>query len=439
MLALDTTSMTPDHHNLPPPPLALRWTALVVISLAMFGSSYIYDSIGPLAKVLADQLQYTNADIGLLQAICSVSSIFTVLLGGVIIDSIGVKKASMLFALICLAGAVITAASPRLAVMLAGRFLFGLGIGSLSIASTTSISQWFGGERLSFVFGLNLTITRLGSLAAQVSPTWAKGAYANWRTPLLIAIVFGVVSVLAMGVYWVIETQAKERYRIGHAKTPEPSEPGKGPGFSRSYWLAVLLCVTFYSGIFPFQTFAQKFFVEARGTAPEQASILVGLLTVIAMIATPLFGLLADRIGQRSLLLMLGSGLLVPVYLMMVLPGINLFIPMTCMGLSFSLIPAILWPSVILTVPHGKLGKALGLMSLIQSIGLTGFNFLIGWANDFSQASVAHPSGYNLGMWLFSATGLLAFLFALLLRRSEMGPHGHGLEFPSGAKPVRTA
>ena len=411
---------------------------MVLISLAMFGSSYIYDSIGPLAKVLSDQLRYTDSDVGMLQAICGVPSIFMVLLGGIVIDRIGVKKASMIFTLICLVGAVITAVSPKLPIMLTGRFLFGLGIGSLSIASTTGISQWFSGEKLSFVFGLNLTITRLGSLAAQVSPTWAKGAYASWRTPLLIAIGFGVISVFAMAAYWVIVNRAKERYQIGLEKALDPTLKEKDPGFSRAYWLAVLLCVTFYSGIFPFQTFAQKFFVEARGTAPGQAAILVGMLTVIAMIATPLCGLLVDRIGRRALLMMFGSALLIPVYLMMVYTSIDLFIPMILMGLSFSLVPAILWPSVMLMVPHGKLGKALGVMSMVQSAGLAGFNFLIGWANDTSLASAVNPTGYNLGMWLFSATGLLGFLFAFLLRRAEMGPQGHGLEFPSGCKPVRS-
>lgn len=407
---------------------------MVVISLAMFSSSYIYDCIGPLAKVLADQLHYTDADIGLLQALCSMPSIFTVLLGGIFIDRVGVKKSSMLFAVLCFAGAVVTAASPNLLTMLTGRLLFGVGIGSLSIASTTGIAQWFGGEKLSFVFGLNLTITRLGSLAAQVSPTWAREAYAHWRSPLLIAVGFSILGVLAMAIYWVLENWARERYQIGHRKVLDPSGPAGSLGFSRAYWLAVLLCVTFYSGIFPFQTFAQKFFVEARGTAPEEASVLVGTLTVVAMIATPLFGLLVDRIGRRALLLVVGCALLTPTYLMMMLPGIGLLVPMAFMGLAFSLIPAILWPSVMLIVPHERLGRALGLMSLVQSIGLTTFNFLVGWANDVSGASAANPDGYHLGMWLFTATALLSLLFAGLLRRAEMGPGSHGLEFPSGRR-----
>ncbi|OGV01821.1 MAG: hypothetical protein A2330_06120 [Ignavibacteria bacterium RIFOXYB2_FULL_36_7] len=98
------------------------------------------------------------------------------------------------------------------------------------------------------------------------------------------------------------------------------------------------------------------------------------------------------------------------------------------MGISFSLIPAIMWPSVALVVRGAKLGTAYGLMTMIQNIGLFGFNLLIGFANDVSGASASNPSGYTLGMWIFSSLGFFGLLFAFLLRKTEIGPHGHGLE-----------
>jgi Na+/melibiose symporter-like transporter len=107
---------------------------------------------------------------------------------------------------------------------------------------------------------------------------------------------------------------------------------------------------------------------------------------------------------------------------------ISLYVPMAMMGIAFSLIPGIMWPSVSYLVDQSKLGTAYGLMTLIQNIGLAGFNFLIGWANDYSLASATNPSGYTLGMWIFSILGIVGFMFAFLLRRSEMGPHAHGLE-----------
>src|SRR6202163_3914998 len=129
------------------------------------------------------------------------------------------------------------------------------------------------------------------------------------------------------------------------------------------------------------------------------------MLTLFAMIATPLFGLWVDRVGKRALLMMLGSMLLIPVYLMMAYTHVSLYVPMAMMGIAFSLIPAVMWPSVAYIVDQSKLGTAYGVMTMIQNIGLAGFNLLIGWANDHSAAGAANPGGYRLGMWIFSVLG----------------------------------
>jgi len=198
--------------------------------------------------------------------------------------------------------------------------------------------------------------------------------------------------------------------------------------FGVSYWLIVALCIVFYSAIFPFQTFAVKFFMEAHGTSREFGGFLSSMLTLFAMIATPLFGLWVDRVGKRALLMMFGSLLLIPVYLMMAYTHINLYVPMAMMGVAFSLIPAVMWPSVAYIVDQSKLGTAYGLMTMIQNIGLFGLNLLVGWANNYGHADASNPAGYNLGMWIFSILGILGVVFAFLLRQRELGPHGHGLE-----------
>jgi MFS family permease len=159
-----------------------------------------------------------------------------------------------------------------------------------------------------------------------------------------------------------------------------------------------------------------------------------------------LFGLLADRVGRRAQLMMFGSMLLIPVYLMMgymsssrhvAIPipyfgvwdlPVLLLSTMALMGIAFSLIPAVMWPSVSYIVDSSKLGTAYGLMTMIQNIGLFGFNLLVGWANDYGEASATNPKGYRLGMWIFSVLGFLGVFFAFLLRRRETGPEGHGLE-----------
>ena len=416
----------PENTRPEPSPL-YRWMVLVFLSLAMAGSYYVYDALSPLADVLKQQLGFSDENIGLLQAIYSFPNIFTVVIGGFLIDRFGLRKSLMLFGILCFVGPAITATTGRLWIMAAGRLIFGMGAESLNVAVTAALARWFKGKELSFAFGINLTITRLGTFFALNSPTWARAAYANWRWPFLIALGFSVFCVIGAIVYWLMETHAEKNFRLGEATTDKVVFADLFK-FSASYWYIVALCVTFYSAIFPFQTFAVKFFIEAHGTTREFGGFLSSMLTLFAMIATPLFGLWVDRIGQRALLMMFGSLLLIPVYLMMAYSRISLYIPMALMGVAFSLIPAIMWPSVAYIVEQSKLGTAYGLMTMIQNIGLFGFNVLIGWANDHSHASADNPGGYHLGMWIFSILGFLGLFFAFLLRQRETGPHGHGLE-----------
>ena len=158
----------------PAPPKWFRWTVLVLISLAMFGNYYVYDSVSPLADVLKAQLGFSDANIGLLNAIYRIPNIFMVLIGGLIIDRIGTRKATLLFGVLCFAGAAITAAWGSLVLMATGRLVFGLGAESLIVAVTTAIAKWFRGKELSFAFGMNLTIARLGSFAALNAPTLGR-------------------------------------------------------------------------------------------------------------------------------------------------------------------------------------------------------------------------------------------------------------------------
>ena len=425
------------HETTRPEPTRLyRWMVLVFLSLAMFGSYYAYDALSPLADVLKQQLGFSDENIGLLQAIYSFPNIFTVVIGGFIIDRLGLRKSLMIFGVLCLIGPAITASSGQLWVMAVGRLIFGMGAESLNVAVTAALARWFRGKELSFAFGLNLTICRLGSFAALNSPTWARAAYANWRWPFLIALALSTFCVIGAIVYWIMEVNAEKNFHLGEASTDKVRFADLFK-FGVSYWYIVALCVTFYSAIFPFQTFAVKFFIEAHRTSREFGGFLSSMLTLFAMIATPLFGLWVDRIGKRALLMMLGSLLLIPVYLMMAYTHVNLYVPMALMGVAFSLIPAVMWPSVAYIVDQSKMGTAYGLMTMIQNIGLFGFNLLIGWANDYSHAGPDNPHGYNLGMWIFSTLGFLGLLFAFLLRQREMGPKGHGLETITTATPIK--
>lgn len=389
-----------------------RWLVLVVASLAMFGNYYIYDSISPLADLLAKQLKFTDSNIGLLQGIYSLPNIIMVLIGGLIIDKVGTKKSALLFASLCMLGAFVTAISSDIILMASGRLIFGLGAESLIVAITTTIARWFKGKELSFAFGLNLTIARLGSFAALNSPSWAIKFYDNYSEPLWLATIFGLVSLIAVAIYYIMDTIAEKNYNIPKEGYQDKLHFEDIFSFNPAFWYITALCVTFYSAIFPFQTFAVKFFIEQHNVTREIGGFLSSMLTLFAMFLTPIFGLIVDKIGKRSILMMIGSAALIPVYMIMVYTDINLYIPMGIMGFAFSLVPAVMWPTVALVVDNKKLGTAYGLMTMIQNIGLTLFNLMIGAINDVT-------GGYNAGMWIFSILGLLGLLFAFLLSKYE--------------------
>ncbi len=438
----------------PEPSAFLRWTVLLIISLSMFGNYYIYDSISPLADLLVKQLNFSDSDIGLLQGIYSFPNIIMVLIGGIIIDKIGTRTSVMIFTFLIMLGSIITALSDQLILMAAGRLIFGLGAESMIVAITTMIARWFKGKELSFAFGLNLTVARLGSFLALNSPTWGQSYYSNWQSPLWIAVAAGVFAMVTIVIYYLLDIYATKKYHLPKEGEQDKVNLKEIFSFNRSFWYITALCVTFYSAMFPFQTFAIKFFQDAHGTSREVGGNLSSMLTLAAMFFTPLFGLLADKIGKRSLLMMFGSLLIIPVYLMMAYKfgqpnvmtdssfininfsffdihaaiPIYLLIPMSIMGIAFSLVPAVMWPSVAYIVDGSKLGTAYGLMTMIQNIGLFAFNMIIGFANDISKAGAQNPEGYNLGMWIFSSLGFFGLLFAFLLRKSENSKDGHGLE-----------
>jgi MFS family permease len=434
----------------PEPSRAYRWAVLVFVALAMGGNYYIYDSINPLERIFIDHLGFSATQFGWLNASYSVAAVATLLVGGIIIDRVGTKKAILGFAVLCLLGAAITAAEGKAPLMIAGRTVLGLGAESMIVAVTTALAKWFKGKELSFAFGLNLTISRLASVAADNSPTWANRAFypqgptggPSWQGPLFIAVAAGVFAVVCSGIYWGLESRAEKQYELGKAGQIDQLEFTGIFRFELSYWLVVGLCFTFYSAIFPFRTFAIDFFTNkilaahgglaaaesVRVAALERAGNLNSLLPFSAMIATPLFGLLVDRVGKRAFFMLFGSLLLMPVYLMMAYSPTSLYLPVSMMGIAFSLIPAVMWPAVAYIVDQSRLGTAYALMTLIQQIGFFLLNLLIGKANDYAHAGLNNPAGYALGMWIFSTLGIIGISLSIALRIRETGPHGHGLE-----------
>jgi MFS family permease len=411
----------------PEAPKLYRWLVLLFISLAMFGNYYLYDTIAPVADLLKSQLNFTDEDIGLLYSAYSWGAILFLLPGGIFIDRYGTRKSTLLFGAICAVAGFVTIISDNIYFMLAGRFMLSAAE-LLIVAITAAIAKWFRGKELAFAMGINLTIARLGQIAADWSPTWMRGAYDNWREPLFIGAFLGLTCVIGAVIYWVMDARGERRYALGREGAVDKLVLADVFKFNRSFWYITALCVTFYSIIFPFRSFSIKFFIEAHGAARDFAGQLNSVLPFAAMIATPLFGLLTDKIGRRASLMAVGTLVLIPVFPLLGYTTITLYVPVTMLGIAFSLIPAIMWPAVAYIVEQNRLGSAYALMFLLQQGGVAALAWGAGKANDLAQASATNPSGYLPMLLMFAALGILSLFFAFLLWQRETGPQGHGLE-----------
>jgi MFS family permease len=432
--------------GLPVPTPLYRWMVLVFVSLAMFGNYYIYDSLWPVVDLLRDQRGFSYQQIGWLSTAYNIAALCVLLLGGYLIDRWGTKKSITWFAVICLLAGAITAFSPNFETMLVGRFMLGLGAEPLIVAATTVIAKWFKGKELSFAFGINLSIARLGSASADWSTDFAGPLYANWHDPLWLATAVAGISVTAAILYWILEHRAKGRFDLGEAEETEKLEFKNLYKFNTSYWYVVALCVVFYATIFPFRSFAIDYFQQAHGLNREAAGLLSSLLPVAAIIATPLFGLWVDRVGKRALFMAVGSLVMLPLFLIVtyapsgpdVLLNLPFFtpavVPLTLLlviivlGIVFSLIPAVMWPSVAYIVKGSRLGTAYALMTFCQQIGWAIVPLAVGYLNDVYQAGPENVDGYTPGMWFYTSLALLGVYFSYKLWRNEKGPKGHGLD-----------
>ena len=212
--------------------------------------------------------------------------------------------------------------------MLAGRFLLGIGSEPLIVAITVAIAKWFKGKQLSFALGVNLFLARAGTYTVDNSPSVFPGLYSKgYEGPLLVAALIGILALLGILIYAMLEHRGEKQFILGEGYTSDKLNLKDFFKFSKSFWYITLLCVTFYSAIFPFRAFAIKFFMETHNISREMAGSFISWLPLAAMIATPLIGLLVDYIGKRALLMTFGSILLLPVYLLMGYTNISLYVP----------------------------------------------------------------------------------------------------------------
>jgi MFS family permease len=444
----------------------LRWAMLVLISVAMFANYYFYDALSPLKSTLQAHLSWTSSDYGFFMAAYSIPNVFFLMavIGGIILDKLGIRITGFAFIIFMVIGSALTAYgatdfylsggpgfklmnsflpsfSPSLKMMSLGFLIFGLGAETSAVVFTKAIVKWFKGKELALALGLNLSFGRLGTYAAlgysyHFVESTSKWYYSIWFGTIILLI--GLTTFLVYMVYdlkldrqigYQLELDETEKFRV--------KDLGKLLT-NKSFLYIALLCVTFYSAVFPFIKYAPDLMTNKFGMDPEAAGKITSYIPLGTIFFTPLFGAFTDSRGKSASIMIYGSVMLVAVHLILSLTSLTPYVPLFLLGVAFSLIPAAMWPSVAKIVPESRLGSAYGLMFSLQNLGLWGFTLLIGYVLDFSnpgitpeaiKAGTAHYD-YTNPVLMLAFLGVLGVFFAVLLKREDK-ISGYGLELPN--------
>jgi len=413
----------------------LRWWALGLSAIAIFSSYYESDAIGPIADLLGRQRGFTQSQIGDLTAVISLPNIPLAVINGLLIDRYGPARVTLWAALVGFIGAVMTAIGTPYELMWVGRFVFGVSEGAIFISLVAGLAQWFSRSGIALATALFLSLARVGSFSLDTSPSWARSLYdAGWQRPLYLGAAITGVGLVAAVVFRLLDSR-RVRSAAVRPVVHERLTWSEIWKFDLSYWYILGLHVLYAAVFFPFrQTYAIEYFQHAKGLTLQQAGNVNSGVFAAAVFATPFFGLLADRFGHRALMLTLGTMLLPVTFVVLGLTDFSPWISTVLMGVSFALVPAIIWPATTLLVERRRLGTALGVITLLQNLGLWSSNRFAGWLADKAGAGPTNPQGYTTMLWFFGLLSLVALSSVVLLWRRESSPNGHGLEFARTVK-----
>ncbi len=389
---------------------ALRWGVMLLVSFVMATNYYFYDLLAPIQDLMRINLGFSASDFGLIMSAYAIPNVFLAMaiLGGIILDRIGIRITGFSFIFLMSIGGALTAYgasstfleggfgfnfmnsfltsySPQLKMMVLGFFIFGLGAETSIVVLSKVIVKWFKGKELALALGLNLAIGRLGAaLAFTLAP---RMVHPEWTTAINFGVLLLWVGLLGFIVYMLIDTKVDRQVKID---LKDPDDQFKLSDLvdlvtNKSVIFITLLCVTFYAAVFPFLKFAPDLLMNKFAMPRQMAGDVTSYLMYGTILLTPLFGWFADNRGKSATLMYLGSALLIVAHLMFALTYIEPRIPIVLLGIAFSLVPAAMWPAVTKIVPNAKLGTAYGFMFSVQNIGLFALPVLIGWVVDTSN------------------------------------------------------
>ncbi len=418
---------------LDPTGASFRFLILIFVAFLAYGSYFAYDSLGAIAPLLIEAFGIGREQIGIAYSAYSIAAIFSVFLGGILVDRIGTRKASLIFSTLIVIGAFIVAVAKNIYMIYIGRVIFGIGSESLVVCQSSILARWFKGKELALAFGISLTLSRLGTILSFNIEASIAERFGGFRSALWAALLFCLLSFLSNLVYFFMDKFGSKIMNLREASSEEKIRLKEIRELPSSYWWIVILCLTFYSAIFPFTSLSTDFFhtkwkiplslqngesglIEALSSFFKGIFTTAGGITSIIMIASavlaPIFGRMVDKIGKRASILIFGSALMIPTYLIMGFTNLYPAFPMIILGISFSLVPAALWPSVPVIVKEEKIGTAFGLMTMIQNFGLFLFPYLNGKLRDLTQ-------GYSASMVMFTLLGISGFIFSVILKITD--------------------
>lgn len=448
----------------------LRWTALILIASTMFFAYMFIDVVSPLQTMLEKQLNWSPDVYGNFASSEYFLNVFAFFLifAGIILDKMGVRFTAVLSGAVMLVGGAIKlyAISPGFAqggsalydflnsfwtsfpatakLASLGFAIFGCGVEMAGITVSKAIVKWFRGKEMALAMGLEMAIARLGVFAVfRLSPYLAELGEPSVMRPVAVCCGLLCIGLLTFIIYFFMDKKLDAQ--LGESGEADKEDPFKvsdiGKLFaSKTFMMVALLCVLYYSAIFPFQKFATSMLENRLGIATTEASALFSWFPIGAMLLTPLLGWFLDRKGKGATMLIIGAVLMFVCHLIFAIyplePGnamstVVAYAAIIVLGVSFSLVPAALWPSVPKLVEDRYLGSAYSVIFWIQNIGLLAFPIIIGkvlvWANPN-----AGPGSYDYTapMLVFAALGVLAFLLGIMLKKEDK-QKGYGLEEPN--------
>lgn len=445
-----------------------RWTALFIVSFTMLCAYFLTDIMAPLAGLLEGQLGWTRSEYGTFTSAYGWFNVFLfmLILGGIILDKVGVRITGMGATILMVVGTSIkywavstnsldgqTVVGINAQVFWAsiGFATFAVGVEVAGITVSKIIVKWFKGKELALAMGLEMAMARIGTgLALGFSVPIAKAmGVIDVSRPILVALIGLCIGMIAFMVYTVLDKKLDK----SEAVTADASSSEDEFKFSdilkivsnRGWWYIAILCVLFYSAVFPFLKYATDLMVNKFGVKEDIAGLIPMLLPFGNILLTPLFGSIYDRKGKGASIMILGSLLLIFVHSMFSIPGLNSWIVaiilVIILGIGFSLVPSAMWPSVPKIVPEKRLGTAYAMIFYVQNWGLMGVPLLIGWVLEkycitgqtVRDGLTVNTYDYTLPMIIFAGFGVLALIFAFLLK-AEDKRKGYGLELPNIVK-----